>query len=193
MSVRSRAPAPRWYGAAEVVSHILGPGPVITVTAVGMGLSGDVTSHYPMIVCVVLLGLMQFVAGSQRFVDARDNRGRMRGYLLIAVSYGSCTVAMHLCDPHSPLMFMSSCMLVGAMVMGIVNTATKVSVHCGSVSICASLLSVVVWPFGLLSLPLVPLVGWSRVHMGRHTAGQVLMGTVVGLAVPLVMATIMCI
>ncbi|MBQ8644603.1 MAG: hypothetical protein IJ469_08120, partial [Candidatus Methanomethylophilaceae archaeon] len=73
--------------------------------------------------------------------------------------------------------------------MGVADTATKVSVHCGCASACASLLSVAVWP---VSLVLVPLVGWSRLHLGRHTPVQVLLGTAIGLAVPPVVAILWC-
>lgn len=42
----------------------------------------------------------------------------------------------------------------------------------------------IVLQFGALTLPLlllVPLVGWSRVVMGRHTVAQVLVGGLIGL------------
>ena len=106
-------------------------------------------------------------------------------------SYGLCT-AMMLHHPDSPLTPVSLCMLVCAVLMGVADTATKVSVHCGCVSACASLLSVAVWPVGPVSLVLVPLVAWSRLHLGRHTPVQVLVGTAIGLAVPPVVTVLWC-
>jgi membrane-associated phospholipid phosphatase len=35
-------------------------------------------------------------------------------------------------------------------------------------------------PIALLGLPLVPLVGWSRLVLSAHTLGQVVAGTLVG-------------
>jgi membrane-associated phospholipid phosphatase len=69
---------------------------------------------------------------------------------------------------------------VGLLVAAAINHFWKMSVHAavvaGSVVICAEVFHG--WP--LLAAPLVALVGWSRVRLKDHTAGQVLVGAVVG-------------
>jgi membrane-associated phospholipid phosphatase len=69
---------------------------------------------------------------------------------------------------------------VGLLVAAVVNHFWKMSVHAavaaGSVVICAEVFHG--WP--LFALPLVALVGWSRVRLKDHTVGQVLVGAVVG-------------
>ncbi|MFG2924608.1 hypothetical protein ACGFYA_24305 [Streptomyces sp. NPDC048305] len=78
---------------------------------------------------------------------------------------------------------MVTAMLAVLLVLLVITFFWKVSVHC---AVAAASLSVLVTVFGLWPLlltPLVALIGWSRVRLRCHTAGQVIVGTLVGAAV----------
>lgn len=66
-------------------------------------------------------------------------------------------------------------------VAGIANRWIKLSLHMASLAFAAvSLLAL--WPtVGLVALALLPLLGWSRLRMARHTMPEVIGGTGLGL------------
>jgi membrane-associated phospholipid phosphatase len=66
------------------------------------------------------------------------------------------------------------------LVDGIINFSYKVSAHATSAAACAALLLHAVPPVGVAASAAALLVGWSRVELGRHTLGQVLLGMGVG-------------
>ncbi len=78
--------------------------------------------------------------------------------------------------------------LVAAMMVGLVGMSLlthwyKASFHTGVVAGSAGVLALDVGSLTLVGLlPLVAMVGWARVRAGRHSAGQVIVGGLVGAA-----------
>lgn len=56
----------------------------------------------------------------------------------------------------------------------------KISVHTGVSAGVTAVLSVALSPWWLVALPATFVIGWSRVRLGDHTAGQVVVGAVAG-------------
>ena len=83
---------------------------------------------------------------------------------------------------HAPRLFIviSGATVGQGLVMFLINQRWKISAHAAG----ASGIAVLIWQlFGLASTPvllLIPIVGWSRVRLGRHTLGQVIAGAVLG-------------
>lgn len=70
-----------------------------------------------------------------------------------------------------------------------INFVYKVSAHAASAATCAALLLYALPTVGAVAVLATLAVGWSRVALGRHTVGQVLLGYVVGaLSVAVVLA-----
>ena len=76
--------------------------------------------------------------------------------------------------------------LMIAAVSGIIMMVTtlwwKISIHTSSLAGAATMLTAL---YGAMMLPaflLLPLVGWSRVVLGRHTIAQVVVGSLVSMA-----------
>lgn len=62
-----------------------------------------------------------------------------------------------------------------------INFVYKVSAHAAGAAICATLLLLAAAPaWGVSAIGATVLVGWSRVELGRHTVGQVVLGWAVG-------------
>jgi membrane-associated phospholipid phosphatase len=83
---------------------------------------------------------------------------------------------------HAPrvLYIMVISVLFGVLVARVVNVRIKASLH---VATTAALILGVVLGYGvgyIFLLPLVPLVGWSRVKLKRHTVAETVTGGVVG-------------
>jgi membrane-associated phospholipid phosphatase len=65
---------------------------------------------------------------------------------------------------------------------GVINYGYKVSAHTTAAAGCAALLWLFAPGWGAPAAIAAALVGWSRVELGRHTTGQVVLGWLVGLS-----------
>lgn len=80
------------------------------------------------------------------------------------------------------------CMLIATAIfqmciLGIVTLFWKISFHSASMASAVVVVMSIIGSLALTTLPLVLLVGWSRVHLQRHTMTQVLAGTMAGFAI----------
>ncbi len=82
--------------------------------------------------------------------------------------------------PHATIAAALAMALANA-VDGVINYAYKVSAHATAAATCATLLWLFVPGWGAPAAIAAALVGWSRVELGRHTTGQVLLGWLVGI------------
>lgn len=85
--------------------------------------------------------------------------------------------------PTVESLFVITIMLFG--ILGAITLFWKISFHAGIVSAAATTVVILggysTWPVTLL----VPLVGWSRVRLRRHTPRQVLYGSLLGMLITL--------
>ncbi|HEX8995509.1 MAG TPA: phosphatase PAP2 family protein [Ktedonobacterales bacterium] len=81
--------------------------------------------------------------------------------------------------PHAAIAAALSLALAN-IVDGAINYAYKVSAHASAAAGCAALLWLFAPGWGVPATVAAALVGWSRVALGRHTTGQVLLGWLVG-------------
>lgn len=74
---------------------------------------------------------------------------------------------------------------------GVINYVYKVSAHATAAAGCAALLWLFAPGWGVPAAIATTLVGWSRVELGRHTTGQVVLGWLVGLSSALAIGLIL--
>ena len=65
---------------------------------------------------------------------------------------------------------------------GIANRWIKLSLHMASLAFCAVALWWLHRGAGMVAFALLPLLGWARLRMARHTMAEVVGGTMLGLA-----------
>ncbi|MEH1014854.1 phosphoesterase PA-phosphatase [Micromonospora sp. CPCC 206060] len=92
-------------------------------------------------------------------------------------------LALTLLGAPGPVRALVTAGAVGLLVGAVLGPRWKMSVHVAVATGAAAVLVLVFGPGLLLSLPLPVLVGWSRVRLGDHTVGQVVVGGIVGGAV----------
>jgi membrane-associated phospholipid phosphatase len=84
------------------------------------------------------------------------------------------------------ILVMATMVLVGA--LSLVTLFWKISFHAATISAAATAVVLIggtpVWP----ALCLIPIVGWSRVRLRRHTKRQVVFGSLAGMLVAIVVA-----
>ncbi len=81
--------------------------------------------------------------------------------------------------------------LSAAIMIGLLSLVTlfwKISFHAAAITAAATTMLLVtdspIWPM----MVLIPLVGWSRVRLGRHTPKQVIFGTILGALIAILLS-----
>lgn len=80
--------------------------------------------------------------------------------------------------------------LLGLPVISIITVFYKISFHSSYITMFSLIYLMVFGKWAVFTIPLIPLVGWSRVRLKRHTTGQVLLGIAVIAAVSLTIFTL---
>lgn len=75
-------------------------------------------------------------------------------------------------------------------VFSFINTRIKASIHVASITGLIFSFSILYSGIFLALLFLIPLIGWSRIKIHRHTREEVFMGAFMGILIPLVMVII---
>ncbi len=80
--------------------------------------------------------------------------------------------------------------LLGLPLISIITVFYKISFHSSYITMFSLIYLMVFGKWAVVTLPLIPLVSWSRVRLKRHTFGQVLLGIAVISAVSLTIFTV---
>jgi len=111
-------------------------------------------------------------------IPEREHR---RGPLLFGmVSVAIGTAALVLLGAPRELLALLAAGSTGLVVFGLVTAYWKMSIHAGVAAGTVAVLVAVFGPIALLGVPLIPLIGWSRVVLKAHTRAQVVAGSIVG-------------
>lgn len=173
--------------AARVITELGAPWMLNIVTSVLAGFAvgapawglfvAAISGAIPMI--VILLGVRRGIA-SDRHVKEIDDRHWVILAILAIVCAGLIIEIVR--GAPRELIAWTVAALVVLVGIGMVTVlgGWKVSVHTAVGAGTTVLLSMLASPWFLLALPLTALVGWSRVWLGDHTRGQVIVGAVLG-------------
>lgn len=179
--------AERRRRAAEVVSEIGGPAPLLVVGMLEVGLA-----HGALLATVLLafaVGIVPYAvtvwfarAGrlSGRFVaDRRQRAPIMLATLLLAI--GGTALVAALGGPR-PLVLLGATAVVGIIVATAVTAWWKISIHATIAAFFAALQVVLYGPIGFVAVVIPIAVAWARLQLRAHTAGQLVAGTALGVA-----------
>ncbi|RJQ73863.1 phosphoesterase PA-phosphatase [Pseudonocardiaceae bacterium YIM PH 21723] len=177
--------------AAKVVTEVLAPTVVLIAELIAVALisAGPVKGlgWAALVMCSVLLpfGFVLWGARTGRW-DGHHVRGREHRTLPLLVGLGSVLAGLVLLvvlDGPRNLIAVEVAVVVGIIVTVVVTRWWKISVHAGVAAGAVTNLVQILGPWWLLLVPLVVLVGWSRVRLTDHTAAQVTVGAVVNAAI----------
>jgi hypothetical protein len=93
---------------------------------------------------------------------------------------------------HSPgiLQMATFALMLGVIVIGVVNTFTKVSWHLAVLSAFLTFLLLAGEWKGLLGILLIPLLAWARIKTKNHTLLQTVLGSIIGILTTIVIYVI---
>lgn len=185
------------HDAAALISAIVHPlaFPLLTIIVISLIYTQGNISQTLLyaIVAVVLTALpvalvvyVQVKRGKWSDLDVSRRTQRYALYPLTLACLGFLMYALYrLHAPRQSIVATASMALVNA-VNGIINFFWKISAHATTAAMCAGLLWQLAPGWGPPAAAGAALVGWSRVELKRHTAGQVLAGWGVGVTSALV-------
>jgi len=114
----------------------------------------------------------------QRYLSGRSER-----LVPLAVACASVVIASVLVRALEASRDLQAVLLTMLFVLGLTLIATplnRVSVHMAAITGGSMVLQLLFGAIGVALLPIVAIVGWSRVELGEHTRAQVVTGAVLG-------------
>ncbi|GAA4490972.1 hypothetical protein GCM10023094_55040 [Rhodococcus olei] len=175
--------------AARVLTEVGAPWVINIVTSMIIGVAIGAPGWGVFVaVCAGVVPMAVILAGMrrQKIGDhhvTKINERHLLIVVLLAVTVGALVVQIAAHAPIEMIAFLSAG-LVALMVAAVITSIFhwKVSVHTGVSAGVTVVLALALSPWWLLALIFTPLVGWSRVHLGDHTKGQVVVGAIAGAA-----------
>lgn len=175
---------------ARTVSDVLSP-PILAIPAIilcSVYSGAGETAHLVLIYLVLAVGAPVLdvvrLVRSGRISDFHlpIRRERYRPFL-VSVSCGLSALALMLVlgaprDFVIPVMLM----LLQTLLLFVVTLFWQISIHTATVAGLVTFAVVCCGPQALVLTLLIPLVSWSRIHLGRHTLAQTLAGSAMGIA-----------
>ncbi len=181
---------------ARWVSHVISPHVVgLVITAVmsicysdnPMEILGWLAALLPLIMIPPLAYIMWLVhtgALEDIYMPRRETRARPLTVLMMWLLVCLGLVRYWTTPPIVEALLITTLVLVG--VLSVVTLFWKISFHGATISAAATATVMMAgtwtWPIMLL----VPLVGWSRIRLLRHTPRQVIYGSLVGAFIALI-------
>jgi hypothetical protein len=183
----------RW-SAAELCTYLLEPKNWLAITLLTLGWRADPADRAAGIgwgllaaVFAAVIPALFIAYGVQHGRWADRNVGAKKARLLV-LAFITASVAAGwglLVVLRAPRVLAGylAFMLGSVALLALVTTIWKISIHCAVAAGSVTVLAYAYGPPVLAGFALVGAVGWARVAMRDHTAGQVLAGAVLGAAV----------
>lgn len=112
--------------------------------------------------------------------DMPVKEDRFYPLLLVILSYIIGVVVLYLMGAPALTTVLMVCYLNNTTLVFLINLHWKISIHAmGLAGPLTALIYLFGWT-GLILTLLLPVVGWSRVYLKRHTPGQVIIGSILG-------------
>lgn len=183
-------PRPDTFGerVAHVISQLGSPPAVAVYGSVFTALSIPAPAPWSWVILYVFFALVaplifllwQLRRGDVTDIDIHFRQQRKWAVLVTIAGFATTWLAMTLGNAPPVLRLMVGTGLLEWTAIYLVTLRWKISIHAASIS---GIVTFLVWGFGLSAAPAllaVPVVGWSRVKLRRHTPAQVLAGIGLG-------------
>jgi membrane-associated phospholipid phosphatase len=170
------SPPPIIVGLALIVAWDSSPTPGMAI--VWGGIAAVFASVLPY---AIILGGVRRGRLSDKNISLREERIRFGVVAITSILIGLAVLAAF--DAPAELVALLASIVVGVACGWVITLWWKISVHAAIAAGAATVLMLVLGPALLAAWPLVGVIAWSRVQVGDHTAGQVIAGVALGIAV----------
>jgi hypothetical protein len=105
-----------------------------------------------------------------------EKSNRMKPLLFALFSYGAGLAVLYILEAPIFLKVIFILTIASTAILTAITYYWKISLHASWITFVVITFNVLLGPWMLLLLPLIPIIGWARVKVRRHTAPQVVMG-----------------
>ena len=123
-------------------------------------------------------------------IDVSNRKQRPLLYFIGELLSFTYLISLYFLNGPSILSITTFGIILGITIATLINIKIKVSMHVSSFSALITALSIVYGGYFLLLLLLIPLIGWARVNIERHTTKEVIAGAILGILLSLIMYAI---
>ena len=174
---------------ARIISNIVNP-PLMGAFIVGLTSSRilqiDTALKWLSLVVVLTIGPpLSYVVylvkiGYLKDIYMPDHDRRLKPISVIFVWLIISIFILNFINAPTIMVILIVAVLLEVSLLGLVTVLWKISFHAATVSSAATATLLLSSQLAWIMVPLVPLVGWTRVHLKRHTTLQVIGGCIVG-------------
>lgn len=105
-----------------------------------------------------------------------EKENRMKPLLLSCASYIACFIILYLLDGPVFLKSIFAISVVSTIILTIITYFWKISIHTSWITFIVITFNILLGRWMLLMIPLIPVIGWARVKIKKHTINQVIFG-----------------
>ena len=110
-------------------------------------------------------------------IPNRENR--IKPLIITAVSNIIGFIILYILEAHLFLKTMFLAAIISTITIGVITYFWKISIHTAWMAFIVITFIILFGKWMMLLLPLIPVIGWSRVKIKRHTITQVITGSVI--------------
>ena len=105
-----------------------------------------------------------------------EKGNRIKPLLFTVASYITGLLVLYMLDAPVFLKVIFILSIVSTAILTVITYYWKISLHASWITFVVITFNVLLGPWMLLLLPLIPIIGWARVKARRHTTPQVILG-----------------
>lgn len=106
-----------------------------------------------------------------------EKEDRIKPLVVACISYIIFFIILYVLEGPLFLKSIFAVIIVSTIILTIITYFWKICLHASGITIMVISFNILFGKWMLLMIPLIPLIGWARVRIKKHTVGQVILGT----------------
>ncbi len=106
-----------------------------------------------------------------------EKEDRIKPLVVACISYIIFFIILYVLEGPLFLKSIFAVIIVSTIILTIITYFWKICLHASGITIMVITFNILFGKWMLLMIPLIPLIGWARVRIKKHTVNQVILGT----------------
>ena len=105
-----------------------------------------------------------------------EKENRIKPMVVACISYIICFIILYVLEGPKILKSIFAVIIVSTVILTIITYFWKICLHASGITFMVITFYILFGKWILLMIPLIPLIGWARVRIKKHTVSQVILG-----------------
>lgn len=110
-------------------------------------------------------------------IHISEKEDRIKPLVVSCISYIIFFIILYILEGPLFLKSIFAVIIVSTIILTIITYFWKICLHASGMTFMVITLIILFGKWMLLMIPLIPLIGWARVRIKKHTVNQVILGT----------------